>query len=271
MQSDGAFSIAVIRRLLGILAEDTSGINKTNLASRSGLNYGACARYVELLATLRWISRSEMRGGLVFLTQTGKEFMKLLQQKDTSLVEGAEEYLSDFIMSHPNRQWLEQSANSSSSSHRIWDYSHGDDRDVSGAINIMIVEDDCDLLLTYKLYLTDHGYNVFAFSDSREALQEFAKDLHRTVDLVISDIRMKPINGIQLYRDLKSIEPSIRIMFVSALDAAPELSSALPGFRKEDLITKPADKKMFTDAVDAAIAEKRSSRLNVVSNKVASN
>jgi CheY-like chemotaxis protein/predicted transcriptional regulator len=256
---------------LSILAEETSGINKTNLASRSGLNYGACIRYVELLTTLRWISRSEMRGGLVFLTQTGKEFMKLLQQKDAGLIEGAEEYLSDFIVSNPNRQWVDQSTSSSSSSHRTLDYSYGEDRDVNGAINIMIVEDDRDLLLTYKLYLTDHGYNVFAFSDPREALQAFAKDLHRMVALVISDIRMKPINGIQLYRDLKSIEPGIRIMFVSALDAAPELASALPGFVKEDLIAKPADKKMFTSAVDAVVTEKRSSHLSAISSKVTSN
>jgi CheY-like chemotaxis protein len=273
MHQNGAFSIAVIRRLLGTLAEDSSGINRTNLASRAGLNYGACVRYVELLMTLRWISLSQMHGGLIFLTQTGKEFMELFEQKEEGLAEGAQEYLSDFIDTHPDRRLL-QSTGSKSNSHRTWDSSYEDNMDSNehptGAPNTMIIEDDHDLLLTYKLYLADHGYNVYAFSDPREALQEFARNLYKSIDLVISDIRMKSINGIQLYKDLKAIEPNVRIMFVSALDAAPELASTLPGFRKEDLIAKPVDRRMFTTTVDAAIAEKRSSRLSMVGNKVTS-
>jgi len=274
MQSDGSFSIMIVRRLLSVLAEHNSGINRTNLACKAGLNYGACLRYIELLATLRWVTPSRMQGGHVFLTKTGWEFMTLLQQNEKSLEEGAEKYSLDF-MEHPNRQSLERSESSISGSHRIHDYSLcGSDRDANEnpcSANIMIVEDDQDLLLTYKLYLTGRGYNVSAFSDPCEALQEFARDLHRSIDLVISDIRMKPINGIQLYGDLKSIEPNIRIMFVSALDAAPELASALPGFRKEDLLAKPVDQKMFTNAIDEAVAGKRQLRLGVASDSIPSN
>jgi len=68
---------------------------------------------------------------------------------------------------------------------------------------------------------------------------------------------MKSINGIQLYIELKSIRPDIKFLFVSALDAAPEIISALPGFRQEDLISKPVDQPTFSRTIEAAVVQHR--------------
>ncbi|HJS82160.1 MAG TPA: response regulator, partial [Nitrososphaera sp.] len=119
---------------------------------------------------------------------------------------------------------------------------------------IMIIEDELDVLLTYEVLLTQQGFNVYAFSDPRQALSEFVKNNHN-IDLVISDIRMKSINGIQLYRELKAIAPDTKIIFISALDAAPELASALPGFKIENLIAKPVDQAKLTKTIQAALGK----------------
>ncbi len=247
MGSIGSFSLPVIKRLLNILNEHSSGINRTNLAGKAGLNYGACAKYVELLELLRWVDLSQVHGGLVFLTRVGREFMVLLVEGKNDAYESIEKHVSDSIRDHHDPQW-----NYTSSTTRENDTNQG----VFG--NIMIIEDDRDLLLTYKLFLTGQGLNVIAFSDPHAALQEFASMRSRSIDLVVSDIRMKSMNGIQLYKELKLIDPDIRIILVSALDAGPELVSALPGFRKKDFISKPVNQDVFTRIVKATIAEVRS-------------
>ena len=50
---------------------------------------------------------------------------------------------------------------------------------------------------------------------------------------------MPKLNGIQLFYRLKAITPNVKIMFLSALDAAEELISIFPGVKYDDIIKKP--------------------------------
>jgi len=109
----------------------------------------------------------------------------------------------------------------------------------SAASSIMIVEDQPDLALTYKTVLTEEGWNVKIFTDSEEALRHYEELYPPLYDLVILDIRMPKLNGIQLFYRLKAITPNVKIMFLSALDAAEELISILPGVKYDDIIKKP--------------------------------
>ncbi|MDQ5869021.1 MAG: response regulator [Thermoproteota archaeon] len=105
--------------------------------------------------------------------------------------------------------------------------------------NIMIVEDQPDLAFTYNSILTEEGWNVKIFTDSEDALKHYAEIHSCPYDLVILDIRMPKLNGIQLFYRLKSITLDAKIMFLSALDAAEELVSILPGIGHDDIIKKP--------------------------------
>jgi len=75
--------------------------------------------------------------------------------------------------------------------------------------------------------LNSQGYNVDTFTDSFQALKHFVKLNRPYYDLVILDIRMPGMNGIQLYQKLKLIDEDLRVIFVTALDAAKELISIL--------------------------------------------
>jgi two-component SAPR family response regulator len=60
---------------------------------------------------------------------------------------------------------------------------------------------------------------------------------------------MKDLNGFQLYQQIKSIDPTIKIIFVTALDILDELLSIVLGIPKDQIMRKPIDKKIFTNTV----------------------
>ncbi|HET7389882.1 MAG TPA: response regulator, partial [Nitrososphaeraceae archaeon] len=68
-------------------------------------------------------------------------------------------------------------------------------------------------------------------------------------DLIVMDIRMPRLNGLQLYYRLKAINPNVKILFLSALDASGELISILPGVSHNDIIRKPVDEEHFVSAI----------------------
>ena len=60
---------------------------------------------------------------------------------------------------------------------------------------------------------------------------------------------MKNLNGFQLHQQIKAIDPTIKILFVTALDILDEFSTIIPGISKEQIMKKPVDKKSFTNTV----------------------
>jgi len=57
------------------------------------------------------------------------------------------------------------------------------------------------------------------------------------------------LNGFQLHQQIKAIDPTIKILFVTALDILDELLSIFPGITKGQIMRKPVDKKIFTNTV----------------------
>ncbi len=120
--------------------------------------------------------------------------------------------------------------------------------------NIMIVDDERDLLITYKAILEKSEYYVKTFTNPYEALIHFARD-PAFYKLIILDIRMPNLNGLQLYYRLKAISNDIKIVFLSALDAATELLSTIPYANSNDIIiSKPVEKEHLINRVRTELA-----------------
>ena len=105
---------------------------------------------------------------------------------------------------------------------------------------IMLIEDDVDSATTFKAILDSEGIKLDVFTNPFDALEHFVQSLQVNYRLIILDIRMPKVNGIQLFHKLKSIAPNIKIVFFSALDATMELVSLLPGVNYEHILRKPA-------------------------------
>jgi DNA-binding NtrC family response regulator len=77
---------------------------------------------------------------------------------------------------------------------------------------LLIVDDDKDIRSLLRDFLTDLGYNVTEASEGREALNLFRKERH---NLVISDVRMPGMNGMDLLKWIKSISPKTPVLLIT--------------------------------------------------------
>jgi CheY-like chemotaxis protein len=118
--------------------------------------------------------------------------------------------------------------------------------------NIMIIEDEPDLLFTYEEILRNEGLEVYGFVDPCKALEtllDFYNFKGKKIDLLIVDIRMPRLNGLQVYKTFKSVDENIKTLFVSALAEADELLRVYPGDESVQLLRKPIDKDYFIKEV----------------------
>ena len=60
---------------------------------------------------------------------------------------------------------------------------------------------------------------------------------------------MNNLNGFQLHQQIKSIDPTIKILFVTALDILDELLNIFLEISKEQIMRKPVDKSLFAHTV----------------------
>ena len=120
--------------------------------------------------------------------------------------------------------------------------------------NILLIDDEEDIAYTFKEGLASEGYSVKAFVDPTEAFAHFVEENPSHYNLAILDIRMPGLNGLQLYYRLKAVNRNIKILFVTALDAVPELTSILPDVNTtNDIIRKPVALTDFISAVKTVL------------------
>lgn len=225
-ESLGSFSFDVTKRILCTLFNDGS-IKKTSLATKTRLNYNVCLRYLQMLKVLGWLEVSSE----VSITETGRNVMNRLLNQPSSDIQNESSYHVE--------------SNSLESSNKLHESSTQNP-------SIMIVDDEPDVLLTYESFLSNAGFNVSTFEEPYNALTEFTSN-PRLYDLIILDIRMENLNGLQLYQCMKAINPTSKLLFASALDAAKELTSVLPDIQSQDIIKKPVDRENFIKTVKIAL------------------
>ncbi len=121
--------------------------------------------------------------------------------------------------------------------------------------NVMIVDDEPDILFTYESFLSAEGYTVEAFTDPQKALKHLVRlpNSSSYYQLVLLDIRMPRLNGLQLFNMIKTLSPDTKIMFCSALDIAEELVSILPDIKYDHIIKKPVEREYFISKINSAL------------------
>ena len=106
----------------------------------------------------------------------------------------------------------------------------------SGKKRILIVDDEPDITLTFKIALESNGsYEVYTFNEPLKALANFKA---HSYDLVITDIKMPKMNGCEFCQKLKEIDNDIKICFLTASEDYYYRNNGDYGQRRADCIIK---------------------------------
>ena len=120
---------------------------------------------------------------------------------------------------------------------------------------LLIVDDDSDIVQVLKMGLVRNGFSVEAFTNPQEALQSFKSDAEGYC-LVLSDIRMPSLSGIQLSKKVKEVNPDVKVILMTAFEIRDsEFSKVFPSSQVDGFVQKPIGIKDLTDKILSVIGE----------------
>lgn len=103
--------------------------------------------------------------------------------------------------------------------------------------HILVVEDDKELRELFCTVLSENGYEPVAAANGEDALQIME---HSYIDLIISDIMMPKMDGLELIKILREANYTLPILIITAKDG---MNDKQAGFRAgtDDYMVKPID------------------------------
>lgn len=115
-------------------------------------------------------------------------------------------------------------------------------------IKILVIDDDVKMLELLEKVLLRKGYTVETTSKPKEALAKFELD---GFDIVVTDINMPEINGLEILRQIKSISPDTIVIMITAFAT---VSSAVESMKlgAYDYIIKPFNMEEFVLIIQRA-------------------
>ena len=114
---------------------------------------------------------------------------------------------------------------------------------------IMVVDDEEDILSIFSSLLTKEGYSVHAFSNPEIAFEHFRYSPHE-FSLILSDVRMPGMNGFQLARKVKELNPKVKVLLTSSFEInMSEFEKVLPTSPVDSFLDKPVALKKLSDEV----------------------
>ena len=246
-RSGNSFSSHVIKRLLQALIE-SGPLGKTRLSGKAGINYEMCIKYVSFLMMLNWIEIMTVDGAeVVSITSEGIEHLRKLQGESSgrkgfnNKTDTATDISLGSLKESSGRR-----THTKTEHHRP---SRGNQK------NIVIIDDDESSLVTYESFLEHYSstFKVKTFTRSDQALRYLIAhpDLY---DLVVLDIRMPKMGGFRVFQALKAANPHANVVFLSSLDAGPELSDIFPDIKPNQFIRKPVSRNEFVRIISEAIS-----------------
>lgn len=120
---------------------------------------------------------------------------------------------------------------------------------------LLLVDDDPDIVQVLKMGLVKNRFLVDAFTNPKEALQKFQSN-SGDYCLVLSDIRMPDLSGIQLSKKVKEANPSVKVVLMTAFEVRHnEFSAVFPSTQIDGFVQKPIGISDLTNEILSLIGD----------------
>ena len=132
---------------------------------------------------------------------------------------------------------------------------NNNNNNVKPLAKLLVVDDDSDIVQVLKLGLLKNRFLVNAFTNPEEALQSF-KSNAESYCLMLSDIRMPTLSGIQLARKVKEVNPGVKVVLMTSFEIRDnEFSKVFPSTHVDGFVQKPIGIKDLTNKILSIIGE----------------
>ncbi len=119
-------------------------------------------------------------------------------------------------------------------------------------LRILVVDDDDDICLYLKEFLTREGYSVITATKPLDALPEV---LDGKCQLALIDIQMPQMNGVAFLREIRRINPELCVIMMTAY---PSVEGAVDSMKADafDYLLKPFELNQLRQVIQRAVRER---------------
>jgi DNA-binding response OmpR family regulator len=117
---------------------------------------------------------------------------------------------------------------------------------------ILFVDDDSDITTISKAALERNGFEVQTYESSLSALENFKPGSY---DLLVVDIKMRDMNGFELYDEISKMDNNIEVCFLTAAtEYYDKYKQRHSSKKREFFITKPVSLKDLANTIDSILS-----------------
>jgi DNA-binding response OmpR family regulator len=127
-------------------------------------------------------------------------------------------------------------------------------------LKILLAEDDDDLRALYGYMLAAAGYKVNAV---RNGLQAFAEIQVNRPDLIVTDVAMPVLNGLDLIVAIRSTDEFADLPVVAITSFGEDICELARAAGATDAIDRPTELERMREVIDAAVSRSSSARLRL--------
>jgi DNA-binding NtrC family response regulator len=122
--------------------------------------------------------------------------------------------------------------------------------------SILIIDDEPDILGIFKQSLERAGYSTYGFVNASAAFEHYMQN-RQSYQIIISDVRMPGMTGLELARKVRKISKDVKIVLMSSFEITmPEFKKVLPSLKVDALLDKPIRLEKLNAVIETLAKEK---------------